>query len=278
MFLSYDDLCFRQVTIIRLYQVDAFAKRPFEGNPAAVCIIDSWPSDELMLNMAVENNLSETAFAVGSNGSYHIRWFTPGGEINLCGHATLATSYVIMNHVEPGLDHVDYDSMSGHLSVDREGDMYILDFPRIRTQRYELRSDMVSALGAEPSEVWMGERDPIFVFDSEDEVRALDPDMNGLKSLPEGLGAFVTAKGSDCDFVSRSFWPKLDVPEDPVCGSMHCSLADFWQRRLGKDEMVAHQISRRGGWIDLRCEGDRIRIGGNAALYATIDVDDSLIG
>ncbi len=262
---------------MRFYQVDAFAERPFEGNPAAVCVMDRWLPDDVMLKVAIENNLSETAFAVGSDGHYELRWFTPGGEINLCGHATLATSYVIMNHVEPGLDHVDYDTMSGHLGVDREGDMYVLDFPRIPTHPYELRDDMVEALGIEPSEVWIGERDPIFLLDSEEEVRNLDPDINKVKSLPEGLGAFVTAKGKDCDFVSRSFWPKLNVPEDPVCGSMHCSLADFWQKRLGKVEFTAHQVSPRGGWLHVRCDGDRIRIGGKAALYAVFEVDDGVL-
>ena len=262
---------------MRFYQVDAFAERPFEGNPAAVCVMDDWLPDEVMLKVAVENNLSETAFAVGSDGRYDLRWFTPGGEINLCGHATLATSYVIMNYIEPGIDHVDYDTMSGHLGVDRDGDTYILDFPRIGTHPYELREDMVEALGVEPLEVWMGERDPIFLLGSEEEVRNLEPDIDRIKSLPEGLGAFVTAKGTDCDFVSRSFWPKLNVPEDPVCGSMHCSLADFWQRKLGKDDFIAHQVSPRGGWFHVRCDGDRIRIGGKAALYAVFEVDDRVL-
>ena len=167
--------------------------------------------------------------------------------------------------------------MSGHLGVDRDGDTCILDFPRIGTHPYELREDMVEALGVEPLEVWMGERDPIFLLGSEEEVRNLEPDIDRIKSLPEGLGAFVTAKGTDCDFVSRSFWPKLNVPEDPVCGSMHCSLADFWQRKLGKDDFIAHQVSPRGGWLQVRCDGDRIRIGGKAALYAVFEVDDGVL-
>lgn len=262
---------------MRMYQVDAFTEDVFSGNPAAVCVTDRMLPDELMLKLAIENNLSETAFAVGSNGRYKLRWFTPGGEIDLCGHATLATSFVISNYIEPGVKHITYDAMNGVLEADVDGGSIVLDFPRIETHPVEVDDAMVNALGVRPLESAIGYRDPIFLLEDEDAVRDFVPNFNAIASYPEGLGFFITAPGRDCDFVSRAFWPKVKVDEDPVCGSMHCSLGDYWGRKLGKSRMHARQLSARGGELDIEIVGDRVHIGGRAVLFAIFDIDDSVM-
>lgn len=256
---------------MRYYVVDAFAEKVFEGNPAGVCVMEQWIPDGTMQDIAMENNLSETAFAVREKGGYRLRWFTPGGEINLCGHATLATSFVIMNFVEPGLDAVSYETLSGRLSVTRKRDIFEMDFPALDLEAYPLSERMVEALGVRPAETYRN-RDLVFVLDSEEAVRDAAPDFGKLEKLPEGLGVFITARGRAFDFVSRAFWPKLKVNEDPVCGSMHCSLIPFWAKRLGKSEMTARQLSRRGGTVYCRNEGERVKIAGKAVLYAQGDI------
>ena len=263
---------------MRFYQVDAFTDTVFKGNPAAVCVSDSWLSDDIMLKLAIENNLSETAFAVGRDGRYGLRWFTPGGEIDLCGHATLATAFTIMNHVEPGITHVDFDTASGHLGVDREGDEYTLDFPLIRTSEYTPEDDIGDAIGCEPVCCAIGYRDPIAMLPTDRDVIDLHPDITKIMNLKDGLGLFITAPGSgEYDFVSRAFWPKINVPEDPVCGSMHCSLADFWSKRLNKTKMLAYEASPRGGVVGIEIVGDRVRLSGKAVLFATFEVDDGIL-
>ena len=263
---------------MRFYQVDAFTDRPFTGNPAAVCVSEDWLSDDIMLKVAVENNLSETAFAVGKDGKYQLRWFTPGGEIDLCGHATLATGFTILNHIEPGKDEVTFSTVSGELSVKRDGDLYTIDFPLIRTGPYLNSGPIADAIGSEVIESAIGYRDPIALVGSAQEVMDLNPDMTKIKALPDGLGLFVTASGyDDYDFVSRAFWPKINIDEDPVCGSMHCSLADYWSKRLGKTKMKARQVSPRGGTLFLEIVGDRVRISGAAVLFAVFDVDDDIL-
>lgn len=256
---------------MRYYVVDAFAERVFEGNPAGVCILEEALPEELMQKIAIENNLSETAFAVKNGGGYALRWFTPGGEINLCGHATLATAFVLMNHVEKGLTSVSFQTLSGELTVNKIGDVYEMDFPAIHSEAYPLSDQMVEALGLTPVETYKN-RDLIFLLDSEKAVRDISPDFGKLEKIPEGLGVFVTAKGTEYDFVSRAFWPKLKVNEDPVCGSMYCSLIPFWAKRLGKTEMVSKQLSARGGILHCKHEGDRVKIAGRAALYSIADI------
>jgi len=259
--------------VMKYYVVDAFAEKVFEGNPVGVCILDEPLSDELMQKIAMENNLSETAFALKDKDGYGLRWFTPGGEINLCGHATLGTAFVIMNYIEKALSTIRFQTLSGVLTVTKVGTIYEMDFPTIFSVKYPLSQQMVNALGVTPKETYKN-RDLIFLLDSEEAVRNITPDFAKLKEIPVGLAVFVTAKakGKKYDFVSRAFWPKLKVNEDPVCGSMHCSLIPFWAERLNKHEMVARQLSYRGGTLYCKYENDRVKIAGKAVLYSIADI------
>jgi len=257
---------------MRYYVVDAFADKVFEGNPAGVCIMEEWLPEDTMQKIAIENNLSETAFAVKEEDGYRLRWFTPGGEINLCGHATLATAYVIMNYVETQLETVRFDTMSGVLTVNKINELYEMDFPAAVSEELPVTNQMVDALGTTPIEVYLN-RDLLLVLESEETVNNLSPDFSKLEQLPEGLGVIVTAKGNKYDFVSRAFFPKLKVNEDPVCGSAHCSLVPFWAERLKKSEMVARQLSSRGGTLYCKHEDTRVRMAGKAALYSIADIN-----
>lgn len=256
---------------MKYYVVDAFADKVFEGNPAGVCVLDKRLTDDTMQKIAIENNLSETAFTVKENEVYKLRWFTPGGEIDLCGHATLATGYILMHFVEKDEQTIYFDTLGGKLTVTKKGDLYELDFPSIETEPYKLTDAMIDALGVTPVEVYKG-RDLIFLLDSEETVQNLAPDFEKIKQFPEGLGVFVTAKGKEYDFVSRAFWPKLNVNEDPVCGSMHCSLMPYWYKKLNKIEMVARQVSKRGGTLYLTYCKERIKMSGKAALYSIAEI------
>lgn len=253
---------------MKYFVVDAFAEAVFEGNPAGVCVMDAWLTDDLMQKIAMENNLSETAFAVKEGELYRLRWFTPGGEIDLCGHATLATAFVIMNFVEEESRLVTFETKSGPLMVKREGELYELDFPVAVSEAIEVTDDLVEALGVEPVEVFLN-RDLLLVLESEEAVATLAPDMQKLAEIEAGLGVIVTAKSTSCDFVSRAFYPKLKVNEDPVTGSAHCALVPFWAERLGKTEMHARQVSARGGSLYCKLDGDRVKMAGKAALYLT---------
>ncbi|MDK9711705.1 MAG: PhzF family phenazine biosynthesis protein [Acidaminobacter sp.] len=261
------------------YVVDAFAEKIFEGNPAGVCIMDEWIPDEKMDKIAKENNLSETAFAVKEGEAYGLRWFTPGGEIDLCGHATLATAYVIFRFIETNekVLHFNTKMKNYHLVVTKKNDLYEMDFPTALPEKYQLTDLMVEALGATPVEVLKTDRDLIFIFDSEDVVKNLKPDFSKLKQIPEGLSAFVTAKSENFDFVARAFWPKINIDEDPVCGSMYCSLIPYWREKKGLDKMVARQVSERGGTVYCEYYGDRVKLSGGAVLYAigNICVDEA---
>jgi PhzF family phenazine biosynthesis protein len=256
---------------MKYFVVDAFAEQVFEGNPAGVCIMNKWIPDDLMQKIAIENNLSETAFAVKEADSYRLRWFTPGGEINLCGHATLATAFIILNYVEKHMDSVKFETMSGELMVMQKDGLYELDFPSIPSQEAALTEQMIDALGAVPAETYIN-RDLVFVLESEDAVKNICPDFSKLEKLPECLGVYVTAKGNEYDFVSRAFFPKLKINEDPVTGSMHCSLIPFWSERLGKQKMVARQLSNRGGTLYCKNEDERVKIAGKAVLYSIADI------
>lgn len=254
---------------MRQYVVDAFTTRVFEGNPAAICVVDAWPEDALMQNIAKENNLSETAFLLPPTepgGAYGLRWFTPGSEVDLCGHATLATSFVVDQMLGDASPTISFDTMSGRLDVVREGDAYIIDFPAYELKQIDVTDEMEEAFGARPEEAWLG-RDLLCVFSDERIVRGMAPDQELLELLP-GLLQHPTACGTDFDCVSRSFAPKLLIPEDPVCGSGHCHIAPYWAHVLGKDDLTAYQASRRGGTLSCRVRGNRVLIGGTAVLFA----------
>ena len=255
---------------MKQYVVDAFTDEVFSGNPAAVCITKEWLSDDLMMNITRENNLSETAFAVKERDRYKLRWFTPGGEIDRCGHATLATAFVIMNYYDTHLEEVAFDTLSGVLTVKKKQDLYEMDFPAYELKPKEVTSAMEDAIGARPVEAYMG-RDLLCIFESEDVVRGLSPDMEKLKAL-DGLLLQVTAKGREYDCVSRSFAPKLNVPEDPVCGSGHCHIVPYWAKKEGKDDIIACQASRRGGILYCGIEADRVKLAGKAALYSEAEL------
>ncbi|MFN8009917.1 MAG: PhzF family phenazine biosynthesis protein [Holophagaceae bacterium] len=251
---------------IPLLQIDAFANEPFKGNPAAVCVLEAWLPDATMQAIAQENNLAETAFLVEEPGGWRIRWFTPGCEIDLCGHATLASAFLLFTELRPELRSVTFQSLSGPLGVDREGDLLVLDFPSRPPRMGAIVPGLAEGLRAAPLEVGVS-RDILAVLGSEAEVRALDPDFTRLASL-DTVGVIATAPASTpgVDFVSRFFAPSVDVgvPEDPVTGSAHCTLIPFWAERLGKTRMKALQVSRRGGELGCELRGGRVRIAGRA--------------
>lgn len=251
---------------LKQYVVDAFTDRVFSGNPAAVCVMDEWLPEKTTMDITRENNLSETAFAVKEGAVYRLRWFTPGGEIDLCGHATLACAYVLMNFIETAAEEVLFETMSGRLTVTKHGELYEMDFPAYNLRPIPVTDEICATLGASPREAYMG-RDMLCVFDDEETVRLLSPDQEKLKNL-DGLLMQVTAKGCEADCVSRSFAPKCGVDEDPVCGSGHCHIVTYWAEKLGKDEITAYQASPRGGTLYCRMDGERVKLAGKAALYA----------
>ena len=253
---------------MRQYVVDAFADHVFEGNPAAVCVLEHWPEEKLMMAITRENNLSETAFAVPEEDGYRLRWFTPGGEIDLCGHATLAAACVIDRFVRPDGGDIRFQTLSGLLTVSRRGELYEMDFPAYTLKPLEVTDEIADALGARPREVWRA-RDLVCVFDDPEIIRNMKPDLDQVRAL-KGALLHVTAPGAGTGFdcVSRTFAPKMEVPEDPVCGSGHCHLVPYWAGRLGKTELVARQASPRGGTLYCRLEGERVFLAGQAAVYA----------
>ncbi len=257
----------KQTTELPIYQVDAFAARVFAGNPAAVCPLDDWLPDQVLQAIAVENNLSETAFLVrrGAGAEYDLRWFTPAHEVDLCGHATLGSAYVIANHLDGGGAEVRFHTRSGLLTVTREGDLYTLDFPALPPERIADSAAVAEALGAAPAELWE-EMDLMAVFASEAAVAALAPDMAKVAQL-ETRGVIATAPGETCDFVSRFFAPRAGIPEDPVTGSAHCILTPYWATRRGKTRLSARQISARGGELEVEARGERVLISGRVAPY-----------
>lgn len=248
-----------------IYQVDAFSQTVFGGNPAAVCPLTEWLSDEQLQNIAAENNLSETAYFVPREGFYELRWFTPQVEVDLCGHATLAAAWVLIHQMADAPDVLRFATRSGELRVTRQGDELAMDFPAKQPQGCEPPAGMLSALGIEQAEVFSTD-DYIVLLEDEAQVAALTPDFAGLKGLPK-RGIAVTAKSTQFDFISRWFGPNVGVNEDPVTGSAHTSLAPFWAERLGKVQLTAEQGGKRRG--QLRCElmGDRVIISGHAVLY-----------
>jgi PhzF family phenazine biosynthesis protein len=256
-----------------LYQVDAFTSRLFGGNPAAVVLLDEWLPVETMAAVAAENNLAETAYVIPRTDVSPLRWFTPTLEIDLCGHATLATADVLFRHVFPSLDRLTFSTQkSGKLIVTRNGEMLTLDFPAKPGQRVDVTEAVTRALGVRACEAYRA-RDLMVVVGSAAEVRALEPDMRLLAALDD-FAVMVTAPGDgDVDFVSRFFAPKAGVDEDPVTGSAHCTMTPYWATRLGKTTLTAKQLSPRGG--DLLCElrGDRVLMSGRAVEYLRGEID-----
>ena len=251
---------------MKQYVVDAFTDKVFHGNQAAVCVLDQWPDKELMMSITRENNFSETAFTVKEGEKWHLRWFTPGGEIDLCGHATLGTAYVLFRFFETALEKLVFTTLSGDLIVTKNGDLLEMEFPAYDLKPVEVTDAMEEAIGVRPREAYMA-RDLLCVLDDEQAVRELVPDLEKIKQI-DGLLLHVTARGINEDCVSRSFAPKLAVAEDPVCGSGHCHIIPYWADTLGKDQLVAYQASKRGGTLYCRRVGNKIFMAGKAALYS----------
>ena len=250
-----------------LYQVDAFTDRPFEGNPAAVVLLDAMPDNEWLQHVAAEMNLSETAFVAPlHDGRYELRWFTPVAEVDLCGHATLATAHVLWESgaVEASTAAV-FETASGRLGAEREGRWIVLDFPAEPAQKIDEYMDLTAALGARPVFVGSSRLDFLVELPDEAAVRGLEPDMHAIEQI--GMrGVIVTARahGDAYDFVSRYFAPRFGIPEDPVTGSAHCVLGPYWMQQLGKSTLVGYQASARGGTVGVEMFGDRVKLRGEA--------------
>ena len=257
-----------------IYQVDAFTDRLFAGNPAAVCPLPRWLKDVTMQSIAAENNLAETAFFLAEGEGYRLRWFTPAVEVDLCGHATLASAFVISNFLEPGKSEMNFETRSGRLTVSRGPDSYLLDFPIWQLKPAE-NPAVGKAMGRKPREL-LASKPYLAVYDNAAEVAALAPDLKAVAALDLD-GVLATAPGENgVDYVARYFAPAAGIPEDPATGSSHCALMPYWSQRLKRRRLVGRQISQRGG--DFQCElvGERVRIGGQAVCYlkGSIVVDD----
>lgn len=246
---------------VKLHQVDAFAERAFEGNPAAVCPLEAWLPAVTMQAIAAENNLSETAFSVPRGPDWELRWFTPVAEVDLCGHATLATAHVLFAE-HPERELLRFHTKGGLLEARRSGERIELDFPALPGERAQMPAELVAGLGLAPREVWRNADYWMAVYEREQDVRDLRPDSSALAR--DARGFVVTARGREADFVSRMFAPSVGIAEDPVCGSAHCLLTPYWAERLGRSELFARQVSARGGSLWCTLAGARVRIAGHA--------------
>jgi len=255
---------------LTIYQVDAFTERLFSGNPAAICLLQEWLPDALLLAIAQENNLSETAYLVQESDGYRLRWFTPTTEVTLCGHATLAAAHVLYNHLGYEADKVIFHTLSGALTVKRTPDGYMMNFPTDTLRQVSAPLALIVALGITPSKVFLGREDYLAVMENRQQVADLHPDFAALRRL-QGRGVIATAPCDDnsSDFVSRCFYPNAGIDEDPVTGSAHTTMAPYWAERLGKTELFARQISRRGGTLKCRLLDDRVELIGHAITYMT---------
>jgi len=263
---------------MKYYVVDVFTDEVFGGNPAGVCLLDEWLPDVTLQNIAMENNLSETAFLVKQNGYYDLRWFTPAIEVDLCGHATMGSAFVLFSYYETTACKLDFHTQSGVLTVERKDDMLWMDFPSRPAVRVEQYESIRSALSVEGFEMYKAP-DLLVVLDSEHEVLSALPDLELLKKVKaeadmpgDNFGVIITAPGSDCDFVSRFFAPNAGVDEDPVTGRAHCVLIPYWSARLGRNSMTARQLSKRGGYIWCEHAGQRVKIGGKVVLYSSGEI------
>lgn len=251
----------------KIYQIDAFTDKIFSGNPAAVCPLEMWLSNELMQEIAIENNLAETAFYVKHDNFYEIRWFTPAAEVELCGHATLASAFAIFNLENYQKQTIHFFSpQSGDLFVQKKGDLLTLNFPTDQIQQVEINDAMKSAFDIEPKIVFRGKTDYMFVFENEIQIKSIKPNLQNIAQL-DAKGLIITAKGNEADFVSRFFAPQLKIDEDPVTGSAHTTLTPYWSKVLNKTEMEAIQLSERKGFLHCKYLGERVEISGKAKLY-----------
>jgi len=254
------------------YQIDAFTDHLFGGNPAGVCPLPEWLPAETMQKIALENNQAETAFFVGGDGRYHIRWFTPAVEVDLCGHATLASAHAIFHIGGYAGPRIELDSRSGRLTVSRDGDRLTLDFPADDFAPVAAPEALVRGLGSAPTEAYKGKTDYMLVFDGQDTVAGMKPDLGLIAGVP-ARGVIVTAPGRETDFVSRFFAPQVGIPEDPVTGSAHTTLTPYWAGKLGRLALTAAQMSPRGGRLWCRLDGDRVRISGQARAYLRGEIE-----
>ena len=257
---------------IKLFQVDAFTGKLFGGNPAAVCLLKKPLPDDIMQKIAAENNLAETAFVIDNGDSFGIRWCTPKVEVDLCGHATLASSHVIFNHLKYNKSTIRFTSRSGVLEVRKENDLLVLNFPTDTLTKGCLPPAITESIGMDPFEILKGKTDFLLIYENQKQIEDLDPDFAGL-SKATGRGIITSAKGVDCDFVSRFFAPQVGINEDPVTGSAHTSLIPYWSARLGKKEMTAIQLSERRGYLKCKDLGDRVEIGGQAVTYLEGEIE-----
>ncbi|MDD9877342.1 MAG: PhzF family phenazine biosynthesis protein [Magnetovibrio sp.] len=254
---------------IPIYQIDAFTDKAFGGNPAAVCPLDDWLPDETMQSIALENNLSETAFFVANGGGgYDLRWFTPAAEVDLCGHATLATGALLLETLTPDAERVRFETRSGTLEVARDGDTLVMDFPALPAAPVEMPAGLAEALGGHEPNAYLRAVKNMAVFDDEATVLAIEPDFDFIAGL-DGMGLIVTAPGDASDCASRYFAPQVGINEDPVTGSAHCTIVPYWAERLGKPEIHARQVSARGGDLYCRIDGERVAMGGRAVMFMT---------
>jgi len=252
---------------VPIYQIDAFTRRRFAGNPAAVVVLPDFPDDAVMQAIAAENNLAETAFLVGDGDRYRLRWFTPMVEVPLCGHATVASAAVVMERLQPGRTDVVFDTVSGALPVRRSGSDYVLNFPARPSEPTEAPAGLAQALGAKPHAVYVNQFNHLAIFEDAATVRRLAPDMAAVARLGRP-GVIVSGPGDEgYDFVSRYFAPAKGIPEDPVTGAAHCMLAPYWVSRLRKSEFRAFQASKRGGELVCRLLGDRVELEGGCVFY-----------
>lgn len=251
---------------MKYYIVDAFAEKLFTGNQAGVCMMDTPLDDRTMQNIAAENNLAETAFLIRDGDKYNLRWFTPEQEFDLCGHATLASAFVLFNFYELNTDYLQFNTQSGMLTVERRQSLYVMDFPARMPEPVKVIPLMEQAVGVPVSEAYLS-RDMVLLLPDEDAVRRVTPDLQLAAEIPGCENLIVTARGTSADFVSRFFTPGISIPEDPVTGSAHATLIPFWALRLKKSKMTAQQLSRRGGTLFCENCGDRVKIAGKAVLY-----------
>ncbi len=256
---------------IPIYQVDSFAEKLFEGNPAAVCPLENWLDDQILQSIAAENNLSETAFFVKENDYFHLRWFTPKTEVDLCGHATLASAFILFNILNFPYEEINFQTKSGLLKVYKKDELIILNFPSYNLEDAQSTKNLINAIGKEPIEIFKGS-DYFLVYENEDDIISINPNFSELKKI-NSHGVIVTAKGNECDFVSRYFAPSVGIDEDPVTGSIHTVLIPYWSKRLNKNEMIANQLSKRKGKLYCKNLGNRVEIGGKAVLYLKGEIE-----
>lgn len=256
---------------LTIYQVDAFAENIFEGNPAAVVPLENWLPDEILQKIALENNLSETAFFISENNHFHVRWFTPNAEVNLCGHATLAAAHVLFKHLNYSEKEIQFESRSGILTVKKESDLLILNFPASKIEANYIPSNLKTAFNIHPQKCFKGRNDIMLCFNKEEDIIHLQADF--MKLIESNVrGIICTAKSDKYDFVSRFFAPAVGINEDPVTGSAHTMLIPYWAEKLNKTELIAKQVSQRGGILHCKYLGERVEIGGKSVTYMTGEI------